>query len=243
MNQDNFEDIVLEIKKLAKKYTRSKSKRQFDEQWFEYYFLQYVKEKEIDSNTLLQVASHFMENNNNFDKDTAIFIIGTHDISDKMVSNFLQKYLPVMNKEQTDSTISLINHRHLDSVYYSLLNHLNLNSFYNSEIFRQKLTYLGISFDKKEGYKEFEEALERDILTTDSKQLKIESYTGGVLSSLLADKDYEKIQKIFQRFVSLRSKNVLMQQLSLSIERWGIDQEGMDILKRTIGYDPEPRKN
>lgn len=45
MNPADFKKTVLEIRKLAKKYTRDKSKKQFDYELFEYPFLEYVKKK------------------------------------------------------------------------------------------------------------------------------------------------------------------------------------------------------
>lgn len=45
MNSVNFEKTILELRKIAKRNTRDKSKKQFDEELFEGQFFNYIKEK------------------------------------------------------------------------------------------------------------------------------------------------------------------------------------------------------
>ncbi|EKO16285.1 MULTISPECIES: hypothetical protein [Leptospira] len=249
MNPADFKKTVLEIRKLAKKYTRDKSKKQFDYELFEYPFLEYVKKKEINLATLYQVAYHFIKSNDDFDKDMAIFIIKVEVFTEEIISKFLQECLLYTNKEQINSVITLVETRNLKDLYYPLVNHLKFNSFYNSESFRKRLTYTGILFDKEEGYKEFQEALERDLLSIDSKV----SYVGSVLSSLQMNKNYEQIHKIFLRYGIKEVKYYMRQQLSAAAERWNIGRKERLMIQKTIIAaciknffklnGPEPRKN
>lgn len=71
MNSVNFEKTILELRKIAKRNTRDKSKKQFDEELFEGQFFNYIKEKKIDSNSLYNIASSLMQGKDNFDKDMA----------------------------------------------------------------------------------------------------------------------------------------------------------------------------
>ncbi|UOG57922.1 hypothetical protein [Leptospira noguchii] len=230
MNPVDFEKIVLEIRKLAKKNTRDKSKKQFDYELFEYPFLEYVKKKEIAPTTLYQVVYHFIKSNDDFDKDMAIFIIKVETFTDKMISKFLQECLFYINKEQINSVITLVETRNLKDLYYPLVDHLKFNSFYNSESFRKRLTYTGILFDKEEGYKEFQEALERDLLSIDSKV----SYVGSVLSSLQMNKNYQQIHEIFLRYGIKEVKDYMRQQLSTAAKRWNIGRKERFMIQKAI---------
>ncbi|WP_061206851.1 hypothetical protein [Leptospira santarosai] len=219
MNQDSLEKTVTEIRKLAKKHTRDRSKRQFDEELFEGHFLDYIKEKEMDSINLYNIASALIQRGDDFDKDMALFIISAPNIPQKLISDFLEENLTSMNEEQTSSAMFLINKNKLRDLYYPLVNHLKFNSFYNSESFRKRLTYTGILFDKEEGYKEFQEALEKDLLNENRDYENILKYTGSVLSSFLFNKNYEKIQTIFQRYSNQKTKRLLEQQILLALKR------------------------
>ncbi|MBF3336527.1 hypothetical protein ISU81_19475, partial [Leptospira interrogans serovar Pomona] len=141
-----------------------------------------------------------MQGKDNFDKDMAIFIISFSDFPQNLISNFLEKNLTSMNEEQTSSGMFLINKYQLKDLYYPLVNHLKLNLFFNSESIKERLTYSGILFDKEEGYKEFQKALEKDLLDENKDYESILKYTGNILSSFLFNKNYEKIQAIFQRY-------------------------------------------
>ncbi|EMO30289.1 hypothetical protein LEP1GSC170_0099 [Leptospira interrogans serovar Bataviae str. HAI135] len=252
MNLANFEKTILEIRKLAKKYTRDKSKKQFDEELFEGQFFNYIKEKEINLATLYQVAYHFIKSNDDFDKDMAIFIISFPGIPQKLISNFLEENLTSMNEEQTSSGMFLINKYQLKDLYYPLVNHLKLNLFFNSESFKKRLTYSGILFDKEEGYKEFQEALEKDLLDENKDYESALKYTGNVLSSLLFNKNYEKIQTIFQRYSNQKTKDFLEQQTFIAAKRWNAGFKERFMIKKAIimaqfknliKLKPEPRKN
>lgn len=147
-----------------------------------------------------------MQGKDNFDKDMAIFIISSSGIPRKLVLDFIENYLSILNKEQTSSAMFLINKHQLATLYYPLLNHLKLNSFYNSESFKKRLTYSGILFDKEEGYKEFQEALEHDLSITTLEEGNIELDTGNILFLFVANKNYEKIHKIFLRYLNQKTK-------------------------------------
>ncbi|OCC28525.1 Uncharacterized protein GNX_2965 [Leptospira interrogans serovar Canicola] len=45
-------------------------------------------------------------------------------------------------------------------------------------------------------------------------------YTGNILSSFLFNKNYEKIQAIFQRYSDQKTKDFLEQQAFLAVKRW-----------------------
>lgn len=59
MNPADFKKTVLEIRKLAKKYTRDKSKKQFDYELFEYPFLEYVKKRNKPSYIISSCLSFY----------------------------------------------------------------------------------------------------------------------------------------------------------------------------------------
>lgn len=234
MNPVNFEKTILELRKIAKRNTRDKSKKQFDEELFEGQFFNYIKEKEIDSSSLYNIAFSLMQGKDNFDKDMAIFIISSPGIPQKLISNFLEENLTSMNEEQTSSGMFLINKYQLKDLYYPLVNHLKLNLFFNSESFKKRLTYSGILFDKEEGYKEFQEALEKDLLDENKDYESILKYTGNVLSSFLFNKNYEKIQIIFQRYSNRKTKDFLEQQVFLAVKRWNAGFKERFMIKKAI---------
>ncbi|WP_082281693.1 hypothetical protein [Leptospira kirschneri] len=234
MNPVNFEKTILELRKIAKRNTRDKSKKQFDEELFEGQFFNYIKEKEIDSSSLYNIAFSLMQGEDNFDKDMAIFIISSPGIPQKLISNFLEENLTSMNEEQTSSGMFLINKYQLKDLYYPLVNHLKLNLFFNSESFKKRLTYSGILFDKEEGYKEFQEALEKDLLDENKDYESILKYTGNVLSSFLFNKNYEKIQIIFQRYSNRKTKDFLEQQVFLAVKRWNAGFKERFMIKKAI---------
>lgn len=234
MNSVNFEKTILELRKIAKKNTRDKSKKQFDEELFEGQFFNYIKEKKIDSNSLYNIASSLMQGKDNFDKDMAIFIISFSDFPQNLISNFLEKNLTSMNEEQTSSGMFLINKYQLKDLYYPLVNHLKLNLFFNSESFKERLTYSGILFDKEEGYKEFQKALEKDLLDENKDYESILKYTGNILSSFLFNKNYEKIQAIFQRYSDQKTKDFLEQQAFLAVKRWNAGFKEKFMIKKAI---------
>ncbi|WP_078126239.1 hypothetical protein [Leptospira alexanderi] len=234
MNPINFEKTILELRKIAKKYTRDKSKKQFDEELFGSQFFSYIKEKEIDSNFLYDIASSLMQGKDNFDRDMAIFIISSSDIPQKLISDFLEKNLSFMNEEQTSSGMFLINKYKFEKFYYPLIKHLKANSFFESESLRKRLTYTGILFDKEEGYKEFQKALKKDLLDENRDYENTLKYTGSVLSSFLFNKNYEKIQTIFQRYSNQKAKYFLEQQTFIAAKRWNAGFKERFMIKKAI---------
>ncbi|EKO50301.1 hypothetical protein LEP1GSC127_3390 [Leptospira kirschneri str. 200801925] len=234
MNSVNFEKTILELRKIAKRNTRDKSKKQFDEELFEGQFFNYIKEKEIDSSSLYNIAFSLMQGKDNFDKDMAIFIISSPGIPQKLISNFLEENLTSMNEEQTSSGMFLINKYQLKDLYYPLVNHLKLNLFFNSESFKKRLTYSGILFDKEEGYKEFQEALEHDLSITTLEEGNIELDIGNILFLFVANKNYEKIQTIFQRYSNRKTKDFLKQQTFIAAKRWNAGFKERFMIKKAI---------
>ncbi|TGM52876.1 hypothetical protein [Leptospira adleri] len=219
MSFDNLEKAGKEIKKLAKKHTRDRSKKQFDEELFEGHFFQYIKEKEINSDALYDIACYLMAGEN-FSKDLAFFIIRASKINKNKILHFLNRHLSILNEEQTNIALSLIEEHKLIKLYYPIIRHLKLNSFYDSESLRKRIIYMGILFNKKEGYDAFHNILERELLITDSKWKKTELYTGNILFLFVVNKNYESIKYIFQRYSNQKTKKFLKNQLFIAANRW-----------------------
>ncbi|EMP81636.1 hypothetical protein LEP1GSC162_3464 [Leptospira santarosai str. CBC1531] len=233
-SQDNLKQIITEIRKLAKRHTRDKSKKQFDEELFGLYFLEYIKEKKIKPDIIFQIASEFMQSPDNFDKDMAIFIINAEGVKQELILNFIEKNLPTLNEEQTSSIMFLVNKYHLENLYYPVFNHLKFNSFYGSESLRSRFTYTGILFEKEEGYKELEKELEKELLIINNTTKQSELYTGNVLFLLIANKNYKNIERIFQHSRSQKKRTHLEQQTLIAAKRWNAGFKERLMIKKAI---------
>ncbi|EKP03592.1 hypothetical protein LEP1GSC018_0046 [Leptospira kirschneri str. 2008720114] len=231
MNSVNFEKTILELRKIAKRNTRDKSKKQFDYELFEYSFLEYIKEKKIGSDTMFQIASEFMQSPDNFDRDMAIFIIRFNIIDKEAISDFLKRYLAILNEEQTNIALSLIEKHKLENLYYPIIHHLERNFFYDSESLKKRIIYTGILFNKEEGYIAFHKVLERDLL---NPRTEIELSIGNILFLCIVDKNYEKIQAIFQRYSDQKTKDFLEQQAFLAVKRWNAGFKERFMIKKAI---------
>ncbi|MBM9579685.1 hypothetical protein JWG45_21280 [Leptospira sp. 201903070] len=219
MSFDNLKETVTEIRKLAKKHTRDRSKKQFDEELFEGHFFEFIKEKEVEPNVLYDIACCLLAGDN-FDIDLAVFIIGTAGIDNKLISNFIEKSISILNPEQISSIMFLINKYSLENLYDLLANHLKLNSFYNSDSLKCRFIYIGILFSKEEGYNAFRKTLEKDLLILYPKQTGSELSTGNILFLFVANKNYKNIKYIFQRYSNRKTKNFLKDQLFIAANRW-----------------------
>ncbi|EMJ49716.1 hypothetical protein [Leptospira santarosai] len=233
MNPINFEKTILEVRKIAKRNTRDKSKKQFDYELFEYPFLEYIKEKKIGSDIMFQIASEFMQSPDNFDRDMAIFIIRFNIIDKEAISDFLKRYLAILNEEQANIALSLIEKHKLENLYYPVIHHLKKKSFYDSESLKNRIIYTGILFNKEEGYIAFHKVLERDLL---NPRTETELSIGNILFLCIIDKSYDKIQNIFQRYSNRKTKKLMTEQLFIAANRWNANMSVRLILKKTIVF-------
>ncbi|MCR8641009.1 hypothetical protein BEN44_20940, partial [Leptospira interrogans serovar Ricardi] len=82
-----------------------------------------------------------------------------------------------------------------------------------------------------EGYIAFHKVLERDLL---NPRTEIELSIGNILFLCIVDKNYEKIQAIFQRYSDQKTKDFLEQQAFLAVKRWNAGFKERFMIKKAI---------